>query len=95
MLLSDETSKHDVREFDPEAALRAINKMKIKKWRYNFRPDEEQVGVMAQNWHNETMIGDGLSIPTVSAVGYLMASVQALSKKVEELETRLASKQEG
>ena len=93
MMSSDIRLKTDISGMNPEAALKAINKTPVSKWKY--RSDSaandggiEHTGPMAQDV-NATM-GDkaapnGTAIDLITMNGMTMAAIQALSKKVDRL----------
>ncbi len=93
MMASDVRLKTDIKGMNPEAALKAINKTPVSKWKY--RSDSaandggiEHTGPMAQDV-NATM-GDeaapnGTAIDLITMNGMTMAAIQALSKKVDRL----------
>lgn len=93
MMSSDVRLKTDIKGMNPEAALKAINKTPVSKWKY--RSDSaandggiEHTGPMAQDV-NATM-GDeaapnGTAIDLITMNGMTMAAIQALSKKVDRL----------
>lgn len=93
MMASDVRLKTDIKGMNPDAALKAINKTPVSKWKY--RSDSaandggiEHTGPMAQDV-NATM-GDeaapnGTAIDLITMNGVNMAAIQALSKKVDRL----------
>ncbi len=83
---SDVEEKHNIRDFETESALDAVDRMNVQRWRYNGDPDVEHVGVMAQDWEEQTGLGDGRSIAVVDAIGILTAAVQELSAIVKKMQ---------
>ena len=87
---SDERMKEGIEPTNPDDALNMIRRMPVSEWAY--KPEAEQtfglpggrhMGTMAQDFQEVSGKGDGTSIPTVDAIGMLMAAVQSLANKVD------------
>ncbi|WP_249416131.1 tail fiber domain-containing protein [Streptomyces sp. TS71-3] len=76
---------------DGHRVLDAVAALPISTWRYQWEPEGvRHLGPMAQDWQSVIGLGaDGRTIPTVDAIGVLLTSVQALERRVRELEGRL------
>ena len=91
-LISDENIKSGRRPADEGAALRAIERTPVERWRYDPAkggPDDggaEHIGPMAQSVAKNLGIGNGKMIPVVDMMGTQMAATKALAKKVRKLE---------
>jgi hypothetical protein len=84
-------------DVDEKAAVRAIKKLGIQRWRYNkdASPDQAMhVGPYAEDFRKEMKIGDGKTISVIDAVGVTLAAVKGLAKSQDSLRrdvARLAS----
>lgn len=89
-LACDENLKTDVVSVKPEDILFKVRQLPISRWRYiNPELGGTHIGTMAQSFNklfpNE---GGDQAIPLVDLLGVLLASVQALASKVEQLELK-------
>lgn len=93
MMMSDRRLKTDIRGINKEAALKAINRTPVSKWRYKAgsKADDggaQHTGPMAQdvckNMGNGVAPG-GTKIDPISMNGQTMAAIQALSARVDRL----------
>ena len=86
---SDVRVKKDIDHISANEILKALDDVEVYRWRYKNEPQSnaQHIGPMAQGFNGvfETPGGDN-TIDLISVCGVLMASVKALSKKVEELE---------
>jgi hypothetical protein len=97
---SDKNMKENRAPVDGEAALEGIKKTPIESWNYKEGTPADDggqphIGGMAQDLQKN--LGDdvapgGKLLDPVSAIGTTMAAVQTLAKKVEKMESRMASK---
>lgn len=85
-MFSDHNVKENVSPVEPGEALKAVNEIPVQGWSYVYDPNVRHVGPMAQDWNRATGLGDGRTISTVDAFGMLMAAIQALTKRIEQLE---------
>lgn len=94
-LMSSKDYKTDKIRVPEGAALTALRKMPMEE--YSYRPGivdggaRRHVGTYAENFHQETGMGDGRSIPVQDAIGVTMAAVKDLDRKVSALMPRKAS----
>ena len=99
--LSSEDKKENKRPV--RGALQAIKGLPIEAWNYTeeaqmqpvregiIPPDNRQhVGTYAEDFHEQTGVGDGETIPVMDAIGLTMKAVQELDEKVERIERRRA-----
>lgn len=84
-LLSSRAFKEIDGDEDTEALLKAIEKLPVQRWRYKG-DQAPHVGTMAEDWRDVTGLGDGQSIAVVDAIGVMMGAMQALAKRVRQLE---------
>lgn len=95
---SDENMKSGRRPANEGAALKAIERTPVERWRYDPAkggPDDggaEHIGPMAQSVAKNLGIGNGKMIPVVDMMGTQMAATKALAKKVRKLEGKKGSK---
>ena len=82
MIFSSREFKEELGEVDPEEALAAVRKPKVKRWRY-LGDDREEVGPMAEDVHEATGLGDGRTLSVVTELGMLRGAVQALADRQE------------
>lgn len=86
---SDIRVKKDIDNISANEILSALNDVDVYRWRYKEEPETnaQHIGPMAQGFNRvfETPGGEN-TIDLISVCGVLLASVKALSKKVEELE---------
>jgi len=64
--------------------LERVNQLDIEKWRYKDIP-VTHIGPYAEQFKEVFGVGDGRSINLIDAVGILLASVQELSRKLDEV----------
>ncbi|MBA9005841.1 tail fiber domain-containing protein [Thermomonospora cellulosilytica] len=65
----------------------------ISTWRYQWEPEHvRHLGPMAQDWHAAFGLGDtDTTIPLVDAHGVALVAIQALHRRVTDLEQQLAA----
>ncbi|MBB4936544.1 hypothetical protein FHR32_000849 [Streptosporangium album] len=65
----------------------------ISSWRYEWEPDHvRHLGPMAQDWHATFGLGDtDTMIPGVDANGVALVAIQALHRRITDLEQILAA----
>lgn len=87
-LACDPALKTDITEVRPEDILAKVNQLPVTKWRYiNPELGGEHIGPMADAFHKLfPHAGDGKTIPLVDLFGVLIASIQALTARVAQLE---------
>lgn len=87
--LSDENKKKNKTPISEGAALDAVENMRIEGWEYNegVADDDQHVGTYAQDFQEQTGLGDGTKINVQDAIGVTMKAVQDLSHKVDNLAT--------
>lgn len=85
-MFSDQSVKENIVSIDPGDALKAVNKIPVQGWSYVFDPSIKHFGPMAQDFNRVTGLGDSRTIAPVDAFGMLMAAIQALTKRLEQLE---------
>jgi hypothetical protein len=87
--ISSRDLKHDMRPIDEQQILERLLSLPIEMWQYKFPSRGEHgdhIGTYAEAFQEAFEIGDGTTINYLDAIGVLMASVQALSSRVKELE---------
>ncbi|MBD3299237.1 MAG: hypothetical protein GF341_11315 [candidate division Zixibacteria bacterium] len=91
---SDQALKTDITPIDSDAILDALNHLHISSWRYISQDSTvRHIGPMAQDFHQAFGIGASeRHITVIDADGVALAAIQALAKRVEELERRLEVK---
>ena len=87
--ISSKTMKSNKRPLDEAAVLEALMQVPVEKWIYKFPTVGEhgdRIGPYAEDFYAAFGVGDGRTIQYMDAIGVLMASVQALTARVKELE---------
>ncbi len=81
--------KDKIDSVDREEILTALNKLDVDKWSYNgiYKDGEEHIGPYAEDVQRALGVGDSKVINLMDMIGALLAAVQALSVKVQKLET--------
>lgn len=83
--MSSRAYKHGNRELDHDKVLALLNTIPVEAWKY--KGDEAtHIGTYAEDFNETFGLSGGDAIYLLDAVGVLMSAVQALTKKVEELE---------
>jgi len=90
---SDRFTKEGFRVVNTQEVLRRVTEIPVSVWRYKVEPiGVQHIGPMAQDFHAAFGLGNtDRRIFVVDAVGVLMASVQALNEKVEQLQAEVNS----
>jgi hypothetical protein len=88
-MFSDQSVKENIVSVEPGDALKAVNEIPVQGWSYVFDPTVKHFGPMAQDFNRVTGLGDSRTIAPVDAFGLLMAAIQALTKRIEQLEKKL------
>ena len=89
MALSDPKLKENREPVDTKAALKEIVKTPVEAWNYKADKMNPRVGPMADKVHeNSPDASDGHSIDLVTLNGKLQASIQELTKRIQDLEGR-------
>ncbi len=88
---SDASRKENFRDVDEKKILAAITKLKIQQWNYKEEDDDIlHIGPTAQAFHAAFGLGENdKNIATVDADGVALVGIQALARRVKELETLL------
>ena len=75
-----------------EQLIQLLARLPVSTWRYEWEPESvRHLGPMAQDFAAAFGLGsDDRRIETADAIGVLIVAVQALEKRVAELETALA-----
>jgi hypothetical protein len=86
-LRSDRALKEDVSRVDPDRVLERLALVPVSEWRYREEgADVRHIGPMAQDFHEAFGLGDSeRDIHPVDANGVLMAAIQALYRRIEDL----------
>jgi hypothetical protein len=86
--MSDRNAKRDIVPIDGDEILRRVAALPISAWSYkDAQPSGRHIGPMAQDFHAAFGTGDSdRCIPTVDANGVALAAIQALSRRVEQLD---------
>lgn len=86
-MLSSKEAKTDKRPLPDGAALGAIRKMPVERWRYKpgMGDGGEHVGTYAEDFAKATGQGDGKVIDITSAIGVTMGAIRDLDRKVDKL----------
>jgi hypothetical protein len=91
-LKSDRAAKRDVRAVDANALLERLAALPISTWRYAREREARHVGPMAQDFKAAFAVGSSdQRIDLVDANGVALAAIQALYRRVRELERELAA----
>lgn len=85
-MFSSEDMKTD--KAKPRSLLKAVEKMRVEKWRYKDGVADEgtHVGPYAEEFKRETGLGDGRTIAFQDAIGVTMGAVKEVADKVSKLE---------
>ena len=87
IMKSSEASKDVGAPLAGDFAARAVNGLKIKNWTY--KGDQvSHVGPMAEDWQEQTGLGDGKTIHLGDAVGILTGALQQALQRIEVLEAQ-------
>jgi hypothetical protein len=77
---------------DAAALLAAVATLPVETWRYKAETGLEtrpHIGPYAEDFQAAFGVGDGVTINPIDAIGVCLAAIQALTQKVESLETEL------
>src|SRR5262249_1456342 len=84
--VSDRNVKQNFETISPETVLERVNRIPVSAWSYQGS-DVRHIGPMAQDFHAAFGLGSSdRVIDMVDANGVTMASIQALSARLEKLE---------
>ncbi len=87
---SSKEVKTDNVAVDDDAVLEGVIRLPVETWRYKdgigLDPEKLHVGTYAEDFKNTFGLGDGKTLDMIDTTGVLMASVKALSSKIEKLE---------
>ncbi len=91
---SDESLKTDITPVNTDGILEALAQLQISSWRYISQDSSvRHIGPMAQDFHQAFGVGKSeRHITVIDADGVALAAIQALVKRVEELERRIEMK---
>lgn len=101
MMMSDEDVKTGKRRASGKSARKAIDGMRVEKWKYKpgtpatdaeYGEGPEHVGTYAQDFQRETGLGDGKTINVIDAIGVTMAATKELSKDVRSLRKQIQTR---
>jgi hypothetical protein len=95
MMMSDEDCKTGKKKFSGKKARKAIDGMRVEKWKYKPGANDDQaehVGTYAQDFKRETGMGSGKTISVIDAIGVNMAATKELSREVQSLSKRIAQR---
>ena len=86
-LLSSEEFKEDKMPLEEGEALDKVIDLPVEAWRYKegVADDAQHVGTYAEDFQQETGMGDGRTIPIGDAIGLTMGAVKDLAQKVDEI----------
>jgi len=91
IMASSKEWKTEFNEVDTDKVLDKLAKLPIKQWKYKSDPKNAHLGPMAEDFHKAFGLGpSGKFIFPIDATGVLIASMQALVKRVEELERQVS-----
>jgi len=82
---SDEEAKENKEPIDDGTALEAVREMPVEAWDYKQGVADEgrHIGTYAQDFTEQTGLGDGKNIAAQDAIGITMKAVQDLDKKLD------------
>lgn len=82
---SDENAKEDKEPIEDGTALEAVREMPVEAWSYKEGVADEgrHVGTYAQDFTEQTGLGDAKNIAAQDAIGITMKAVQDLDKKLD------------
>jgi hypothetical protein len=86
--ISDRNAKHDVVPVDTDRVLASVAAMSITEWSYNDDATAARhIGPMAQDFHAAFQTGSSdKCIPTVDENGVALAAIQALYRRVGQID---------
>ena len=86
-LKSDRTAKQDFAPVDDDRILERVSSLPVTEWSYKTEPSVRHIGPMAQDFRAAFGVGrDERTIDTVDELGVTLAALQALDRRVDELE---------
>lgn len=87
-MMSDVNAKEDFEHVDADMILQRVEELTIQRWRYKDDPlAAKHIGPMAQDFEETFGLGSNpRHIDVVDAFGVALAAIQALAKRVRELE---------
>jgi hypothetical protein len=90
--LCDRDSKENFASIDEEELLGKLAALTIGSWNYKSQPDSiRHIGPTAQDFYSSFDVGeDEKHITTIDADGVALAGIQALLRKINRLEARIA-----
>jgi len=74
---------------DSASVLAAVERLPVERWRYKASTGLDEaphIGPFAEDFQALFGVGNGVTIPTVDAMGVCLAAIKALSARVQELE---------
>jgi len=86
--VSDSTKKRNIRPVDTKQILEKVSQLPIKQWSYQSQdPNIEHIGPMAQDFWKLFHLGeDSLGISTIDLSGIVLAAIQELKVRTDEIE---------
>lgn len=95
MFASDRKKKRNIKDVSDAEVVEEVKRLPVSRYRYKDGVqdggDEEHIGPMAQDMA-KLGIGDGKQLPVQDMIGLSLAAVKGLAKKVEAMESKMASR---
>ena len=86
-LFSSKKLKNKVNTPSTEEILKNVKSLQIDRWEYKGL-EGKHLGPYAEEFRDKFGVGDGTSINVIDILGVLMASVQELSKQIDDLKSK-------
>ena len=87
-LLSERSSKKNIKKHSKETAYEDIKSINLKSFDYKEGDDGKQIGLIRDEAPESMQVPDGKHVNVGSWMGNLTGAIQVLSDKVESLEGR-------
>lgn len=81
-MFSSREFKDDIKEVNNQDILEKLKNLKIHTWKYK-NDNKTHIGPMAEDFQEAFNLGDGVTITYIDAIGILLASVKALSERID------------
>ncbi len=78
--------KNEIKEFS-QSALDIINKLDVKKFKYNNNPEDQFIGLIAEETPKELLMNKGTAINIYNMLGVLAKGIQELNQKLNGVVT--------
>jgi hypothetical protein len=86
---SDRNAKTKIERINPDEVLARLTELPISEWEYKDTPGQRHLGPMAQDFREAFGLGaNDTSLATIDTSGVALASIQALSQKLEAVNQR-------